>query len=569
MKIGLEVHCQLLTKSKLFCGCPNITAKEPNSVVCDYCIGLPGTKPRINKKAVDFAIQAALVLNCKIAGETFFSRKSYFYPDMAKNFQISQFEIPLAKNGWLKTGKKKIRITRLHMEEDPARIVHVGSITEAKYVLVDYNRSGTPLCEIVTAPDFADPKEARQFLQELSSILEYLSIFDPNIEGSMRVDSNISLDKNDMKEAKGIRVEIKNITGFKDVELALNYEIIRQKNMLRTGKDIVRETRAWDAAAGVTRSLRVKEEEEDYGYIFEGDLPKLTISKEKITEWVNKISKPYDKKNKNEELIMKLEEDVKNKINNLIDNEDCDEVELGSICEFKSGKFKKCCCKKCVAEYSRSFINYKEEKQSICVECGEKINIKINANDKNCLCKKCGGGTDYNKISKIIRKINNMVGPTGHGFTTKDAVIKHYLSISAGAWLHKAGSIKFEKPVEPIKWLLYNKPKYDIYPLDFHVSCLKVVNQFVKDNVQIVHIIASAYMRIQNNEAERTELNKVFLSLINEGLKTEEIKPYMLKDRMNLLLFTFQNNEQRFISNGYLKTIIKVYLHFNERFLQQ
>jgi len=284
MKIGLEVHCQLLTKSKLFCGCPNITAKEPNSVVCDYCIGLPGTKPRINKKAVDFAIQAALALNCKIAGETFFSRKSYFYPDMAKNFQISQFEIPLAKNGWLKTGKKKIRITRLHMEEDPARIVHVGSITEAKYVLVDYNRSGTPLCEIVTAPDFTSPNEARQFLQELSSILEYLGIFDPNLEGSMRVDSNISLDKNDMKEAKGIRVEIKNITGFKDVELALNYEIIRQKNMLRTGKEIVRETRAWDAAAGVTRSLRVKEEEEDYGYIFEGDLPKLTISKEKITE---------------------------------------------------------------------------------------------------------------------------------------------------------------------------------------------------------------------------------------------------------------------------------------------
>lgn len=281
MKIGLEVHVQMLTKSKLFCGCPNITAREPNSAVCDYCIGLPGTKPRVNKNAIDFAIKAAIALNCRLAPETFFSRKSYFYPDMAKNFQITQYEVPLAENGWLKIGKKKISITRINVEEDPARIVHVGSITDAKYVLVDYNRSGTPLCEIVTDPDFRSPKEARIFLQELSSILEYLGIFDPNIEGSMRVDSNISLGKT--------RVEVKNISGFKDVERALSYEIIRQKNLMRGGKEILQETRAWDAAAGVTRSLRTKEGEEDYGYIFEGDLPKLAISKKKINEIKKKL----------------------------------------------------------------------------------------------------------------------------------------------------------------------------------------------------------------------------------------------------------------------------------------
>jgi aspartyl-tRNA(Asn)/glutamyl-tRNA(Gln) amidotransferase subunit B len=237
---------------------------------------MPGSKPVINREAIDYGIKVALALNCKLPGETFFSRKSYFYPDMSKNFQITQFEIPLAKAGFLDLGSKRIRITRINLEEDPARIVHIGSITEAKYVLVDYNRSGTPLCEIVTDPDITSPKEARIFLQELSTILQYLNIFDPEIEGSMRVDSNISLGKT--------RVEIKNISGFKDVERGLNYEIIRQKNLLDRGKEIVRETRAWDALAGVTRSLRVKEEEEDYGYIFEPDLPRISIEKKKVSE---------------------------------------------------------------------------------------------------------------------------------------------------------------------------------------------------------------------------------------------------------------------------------------------
>lgn len=281
MRIGLEVHCQLTTKTKMFCGCPNKVVKEPNTMVCVTCLGFPGSKPRINKNAIEYGIKVALALNCKLPKETFFSRKSYFYPDMSKNFQITQYEIPLAKKGFLKVNGKKIRIRRINLEEDPARIVHAGTITEAKYVSVDYNRSGVPLCEIVTEPDFRSPKEARLFLQKLASILEYLGVFDPNIEGSMRVDSNISL--------ADTRVEIKNISGFKDVEQALNYEIIRQRNLLRMGKEIILETRAWDSIAGVTRSLRIKEEEEDYGYIFEGDLPRISITKGKIAEIKKKI----------------------------------------------------------------------------------------------------------------------------------------------------------------------------------------------------------------------------------------------------------------------------------------
>jgi len=302
MKIGLEIHVQLTTASKLFCGCPNTVAKEPNSIVCDYCIGLPGTKPRINKKAFDYGIKVALALNCKLPGETFFSRKNYLYPDMAKNFQITQYEIPLARDGWLKANKKKIRISRINLEEDPARIVHIGTITEAKYVLVDYNRSGTPLCEIVTDPDFSSPKEARLFLQELSSILQYLGIFDPDIEGSIRVDSNISLGE--------VRVEVKNISGFKDVEKALNYEIIRQKNLLKRNKAVLRETRAWDAPAGVTRSLRLKEEEEDYGYIFEPDLPKLSISRSDITKIKKTLPELASKKIKRYKKQFKIPNDL-------------------------------------------------------------------------------------------------------------------------------------------------------------------------------------------------------------------------------------------------------------------
>ncbi len=292
MKIGLEIHVQLRTRTKLFCGCENKGVTDvqgasselrPNTLTCEYCIGLPGSKPRVNKAAMDFAILIGSALNCKINSPTFFSRKAYFYPDMGKNFQITQYELPVAHTGHVKLGVKNIHITRIQVEEDPARLVHMD-----KYCLVDYNRSGVPLCEIVTDPDFESPREAREFLQKLSSILEYLGVYDPSIEGSMRVDANVSVESQ--------RVEIKNISGFKEVEKALNYEIIRQKNLLRRKQTILRETRGWDADAGVTRSQRTKEEEADYGYIFEGDLPKFTFSKDYINELRKGIPELPDEK---------------------------------------------------------------------------------------------------------------------------------------------------------------------------------------------------------------------------------------------------------------------------------
>jgi aspartyl-tRNA(Asn)/glutamyl-tRNA(Gln) amidotransferase subunit B len=281
MKIGLEIHVQLTTKTKLFCGCPNRFTEMPNVHVCDYCIGFPGSKPRLNRKAVEYAAKIGLALNCRFPHEMAMSRKSYFYPDMGKNFQITQYEMPIALEGHLTVGKKKIRITRIQIEEDPARLQHMAdgepaTITTAKYVLVDYGRSGTPLCEIVTEPDFTSPQEAKQFLQNLSVILEYLSVYDPEQEGSMRIDANISLGSS--------RVEVKNISGFKDVERALNYEIVRQKGVMKRKQKVKRETRGWDAGAGVTRSQRSKEEEEEYGYIFEPDLPVTRIKKSELDE---------------------------------------------------------------------------------------------------------------------------------------------------------------------------------------------------------------------------------------------------------------------------------------------
>ena len=286
VRIGVEVHVQLKTKSKLFCSCSTeYRDKEPNTVVCPICLGFPGTRPKINKKALDFAILIAKALECRILPKIFFSRKSYLYPDLAKNFQITQYEMPLARDGFLNiniNGKeKRIRIKRLHLEEDPAKLVHIGGdITTAEYVLVDYNRSGVPLCEIVTEPDFNNPKEVRMFLTKLSTILEYLNVYDSSLEGSMRVDANISVDD-------GERVEIKNMTGFGKIEKALNYEIVRQRHILRCGGKVKRETRGFDESQGITRSLREKELEEDYGYIFEPDLTVVKIS----DEWKERISK--------------------------------------------------------------------------------------------------------------------------------------------------------------------------------------------------------------------------------------------------------------------------------------
>ncbi len=284
--IGLEIHCQLDTKTKLFCGCPTKPKENkedlPNSRCCPTCLGHPGSKPVLNKKAVDFALKLCLALGCESSPELIFSRKSYFYPDMAKNYQISQYEIPLGKNGRLKLRDgKRIEVTRVHMEEDPASLVHPVGLKESQYVLVDYNRSGNPLVEIVTEPDLSSPDEARDFMKQLISVLNYLEIFDIN-EGIIKADANVSI-----KESDYTRIEIKNITGFKEIERALLYEVNRQKNEIKNNKKIVQETRAWDSEKGITFSLRKKETEEDYGYIIDTDLTVVEIT----DKWLNTIKK--------------------------------------------------------------------------------------------------------------------------------------------------------------------------------------------------------------------------------------------------------------------------------------
>lgn len=284
--IGLETHVQLNTlKSKMFCGCStDYHDAEPNTHVCPVCLGLPGSLPVLNERAVEAAIKVALALDCEIGGWTQFYRKNYYYPDLPKGFQISQYDYPIGKHGHVEIegdeGTKNVGITRVHMEEDPGRLVHLGSIEHARYTLVDYNRSGMPLLEVVSEPDLSSPKEARRYLDKLRSILEYLEVFDADKEGAMRVDANISLEG-------GMRVEIKNISSHKGVERALHYEIVRQKNALRRGSKIVQETRHFDEARGVTVSLRTKERAEDYRYFPEPDLVPLRIKE----EWVSNIAK--------------------------------------------------------------------------------------------------------------------------------------------------------------------------------------------------------------------------------------------------------------------------------------
>lgn len=282
--IGLEVHCQLTSlKTKLFCSCSSdYRGKEPNTNICPICMGLPGTLPVVNKEAIKEAIKVALALNAKIADNMLFFRKNYFYPDLPKNFQISQYDkaggVPLASDGYIRLSNGKvIRIRRIHLEEDPAKLSYEGNIVTSPYTLVDYNRAGIALVEIVTEPDMKNPQEAREFLQKLHSILEHLGVVNPELEGVLRCDANISI-------KGGGRVEIKNVSSFKEVERALNFEITRQKARLKGGLKVVRETRHWDEVRRITVSLRVKEEEEDYRYFPEPDLVPVKISKKMIEE---------------------------------------------------------------------------------------------------------------------------------------------------------------------------------------------------------------------------------------------------------------------------------------------
>jgi len=282
-KIGLEIHSQLTKlESKLFCSCKaNYREFEPNTNICPICMGLPGSLPRLNQKAVEKATMIAMELNCSTPEKIAFFRKNYFYPDLPKNFQITQLNIygdtSVGGKGIVKVGEKKIRITRIQLEEDPGRLIYEGT-EKNQITLVDYNRAGTPLVEIVTEPDFENPKEVREFLNILSNLLENLEVSDPSLEGAMRADANVSIEG-------GNKVEIKNIGSFHDLEKAVHFEITRQQSLHSRGIPIIQETRHWDDKRKITISSRSKEEDLDYRYFLEGDIPWVTIGndvKEKL-----------------------------------------------------------------------------------------------------------------------------------------------------------------------------------------------------------------------------------------------------------------------------------------------
>ncbi len=285
--IGLEVHAQLKTNSKIFApdGCE--FGNEQNTQISPITLGMPGVLPVLNKAVVDMGILTGLALNCEIAERCKFDRKQYFYPDLPKGYQISQYDEPICGKGYLMVNGKKIGITRAHLEEDAGKLVHAGAdgLAGSSYSLVDLNRAGTPLLEIVSEPDMRSPQEARQYMEELRNIVRYVGVCDGNLEeGSMRCDANISIMPKG-SDKFGTRAEIKNVNSFKALERALEYEIDRQIELVEDGEEVVQETRLWDDNAGVTRSMRGKEDAHDYRYFPEPDLMPLVISR----EWVEKI----------------------------------------------------------------------------------------------------------------------------------------------------------------------------------------------------------------------------------------------------------------------------------------
>ncbi len=301
--IGLEVHVQLETETKIFCDCPTAPTDEPNEHVCPVCLGLPGALPVLNEAAVESAVKVGKAIDAHIPEETRFHRKNYFYPDLPKNFQITQYDEPICQDGELEISvegeRRTVAIERAHLEEDPGSLQHVGGgggIDSAEYTLVNYNRAGTPLMEIVTAPDFRSAAEVRAFLAELEEVLEYLGVFDASRDGSLRVDANLSIidaengEDGEFSEAalaEANRTEVKNISSHKGAEKALAYEETRQKNAVRRGREVEQETRHWDESRGITVSMRSKEEEKDYRYFEEADLPPLQVA-----HWKEEISIP-------------------------------------------------------------------------------------------------------------------------------------------------------------------------------------------------------------------------------------------------------------------------------------
>ena len=287
--IGLETHVELLTRTKMFCGCRLSFGEEMNTNTCPVCLGHPGTLPIINRRAAEFALKIALALNCDINRFTIFHRKNYFYPDLSKNYQISQHSYPLGINGQLGLDmggyKRNVGITRVHMEEDTAKLIHTGAtgrISESGASIVDFNRAGTPLIEIVSEPDMRSPEEAKQYLVSLRNILLYLGVSDCSMEkGSLRCDANVSVRLAGNKEY-GTKAEIKNLNSFKFLEKGLAYEIVRQTRLLEEGKKVKQQTRHFDSISNTTKPLRTKEEAKDYRYFSEPDLEPIEIEEGQI-----------------------------------------------------------------------------------------------------------------------------------------------------------------------------------------------------------------------------------------------------------------------------------------------
>jgi aspartyl-tRNA(Asn)/glutamyl-tRNA(Gln) amidotransferase subunit B len=281
--IGLEVHVQLLTASKIFCGCANKFGSGPNTNICPVCLGLPGSLPVLNAKAVEFAVSASLALNCDVREQSIFARKNYFYPDLPKGYQISQFDKPLAEHGWIEVptadgGTKRIGITRLHVEEDAGKSLHDGFSDSTTRTYLDLNRCGTPLAEIVSEPDIRTPDEAFEYLTRLKEILLYTAVSDCNMEeGSLRCDANVSVR---LKGAPkfGTKAEVKNVNSFRFIRAALEFEIERQIEVIEEGGRVIQETRLWNAHEGRTYSMRSKEQAHDYRYFPEPDLPPLIVT---------------------------------------------------------------------------------------------------------------------------------------------------------------------------------------------------------------------------------------------------------------------------------------------------